>query len=370
MPRSASRDGAGRRTRRTHETRDSGRAPRLSSRQSHRSPLRTALGWLTLPLGALTALGTLARTLPGELMALPYMPIVVSFEPWFALAALLVLLLALASRRWLTALVMIACIAAQAWWQYPFFQPSATLPAGAMRAFATANPNPIDDYARVMTCNVYKGAADAEAIVETVRDERVEVLALQETTADFVARLEEAGIGLYLPYSKVSSSDGVYGNGLWSVTPLGNVADDEVHSSASAMPAGTVMFGDGKTAIRFVSVHTTAPVPKYWGLWRKSIDELGMMKSRTDQRYVFMGDFNATFDHAPFREFLGERFEDAARQTGRGLTFTWPADKSPIPRFAGIDHVVVDRGIVAGRVETKVIAGSDHAALLATIAVS
>ena len=33
-----------------------------------------------------------------------------------------------------------------------------------------------------MTCNVYKGHADAAAIVNAVRDNHVEVLALQETT--------------------------------------------------------------------------------------------------------------------------------------------------------------------------------------------
>ena len=44
----------------------------------------------------------------------------------------------------------------------------------------------MDAYARVMTFNVYKGQADAQSIVNLVRDQRVEVLALQETTDDFV----------------------------------------------------------------------------------------------------------------------------------------------------------------------------------------
>ena len=57
--------------------------------------------------------------------------------------------------------------------------------------------------------NVYKGQADPQAIVELVRDQRVEVLALQETTEDFVKKLNEAGIEHYLPYAQVSSSDGV-----------------------------------------------------------------------------------------------------------------------------------------------------------------
>ncbi|KAA8819543.1 endonuclease/exonuclease/phosphatase family protein [Bifidobacterium vespertilionis] len=328
------------------------------------------MGALAAVLSLVALLGTVARELPGEVAAVPYLPIVVSFTPWFALIALVALVLSLVSKRWTTALVMVLCLAAQAWWQYPFFSPSATLPEGAAHAMSTASPNPIDAYARVMTMNVYKGNADAARVVELVRDERVEVLALQETSADFVARLERAGIKQYLPYSKVSSSDGVFGNGLWSTTPLGDPVDDEVHSSASFMPGATVRFNDGKTPIRFVSVHTTAPVPGYWRLWRKSIDELGMMRGRTDARYVFMGDFNATYDHAPFREFLGTRFTDAARQSGHGFTFTWPADKSPLPRFAGIDHIVTDQGIVAGRMEVRQVAGSDHAALLATIAIS
>ena len=82
----------------------------------------------------------------------------------------------------------------------------------------------------------------------------MEVLALQETTDDFVKQLNEAGIEHYLPYAHVSSSDGVYGNGLWSAAPLKDVVDDEVNSSASFMPSGTVDMGGNQ--IRFVSVHT------------------------------------------------------------------------------------------------------------------
>ena len=53
-----------------------------------------------------------------------------------------------------------------------------------------------------------------------------------------------------------------------------------------------------------------------------------------------MGDFNATDDHAPFRNFLGTRFADAAKQAAGGLVFTWPANIDYVPTFAGIDHIV------------------------------
>ena len=326
------------------------------------------LGVLATILAILAVVGTFARALPSDLQELPYVPVVVSATPWFLLLSAIALILAFVSRRVVTAVVAIALLALNVWWQYPFFHTQEKLPGRAMSAVAQPNPITDDAYARVMTFNVYKGHADAQAIVDTVRDQRVEVLALQETTDAFVSRLKAAGIEDYLPYSQVSSSDGVYGNGLWSATPLADPADDDVNSSASFMPGGTVAFSGGAKRVRFVSVHTTAPVPGYWRQWKRSLDELALMRSHTDSTYVFMGDFNATYDHTPFREFLGDRFSDAARQAGHGFTFTWPANRVKPPAFAGIDHVVVDRGIVAGQMQVKRIAGSDHAALLATLA--
>ncbi|MBT1175060.1 endonuclease/exonuclease/phosphatase family protein [Bifidobacterium sp. LC6] len=313
----------------------------------------------------LTLLATAARALPADLQELPYVPIVISATPWFMLLGLIALLLAIMSRRILAALIAIAAVALNAYWQYPFFYSTTPLPQAAYNAVAFSEPNTSDAFARVMTFNVYKGQADAQAIVDTVRDQRVEVLALQETTDDFVKRLKDAGIEHYLPYSNVSSSDGIYGNGLWSATPLSQPVDDEVNSSASFMPAGTVDLGGN--AIRFVSVHTTAPVPGYWRQWKRALDELGLMQSHTSNRYIFMGDFNATYDHAPFREFLGTRFHDAARISGHGFTFSWPTNRPGLPMFAGIDHVVLDQGMRAGQCKVVKIAGSDHAALLVTV---
>lgn len=312
-------------------------------------------------------LGTAARELPADLQELPYVPIVVSATPWFTLLALLALLLAIISRRVVMALIAVAAIGLNVYWQLPFFQPSATLPDEAQQAVASASADTSDAYARVMTLNVYKGQADAQEIVDLVRDQRIEVLALQETTDDFVQRLNEAGIEHYLPYANVSSSDGVYGNGIWSAAPQSDPADDDVNSSASFMPGSTVDFAG--TGVRFVSVHTTAPVPGYWSQWKRSLDELALMRADTDTRYVFMGDFNATYDHTPFRNFLGSRFTDAARQSGHGFTFSWPMDRKYLPAFAGIDHVVLDQGMTAGQCQTAEVTGSDHAALLVTIAV-
>ena len=341
----------------------SARRPKPKRRSRH-TVSRILSGLLAL----VALLGVVARSLPSDLQSLPYVPIVVSATPWFAVVAAVALLFAVISLRWGIALLAVACIGLEVWWQYPFFAAQTQLPSEAVAAVAAGQATADDRYARVMTFNVYKGQADPQAIVDAVREERIEVLALQETTDEFVAALTDAGIGTYLPYAQVSSSDGVYGNGLWSATPLADPADDDVNSSASFMPGGTVTLGD--VPVRFVSVHTTAPVPGYWDLWRRSLDELAMMRADTGTKYIFMGDFNATTDHTPFRNFLGDRFRDAVQQSGHGFAFTWPTDREWLPRFAGIDHIVVDRGMTTGQCEVVEIAGSDHAALLATVAVS
>ncbi|BDR54318.1 endonuclease [Bombiscardovia apis] len=328
--------------------------------------VRLVLSFLARALALIALIGTGAHYLPSQFAAWPFVPEVVSLTPWYALAALIALVLSLLSRRWFTSLLALACLYVGVSWQLPFFSDEHTLPKDALAAGAAEQPIKDDYAARVMTANVFRGHADAATIVQVVRDNRVEVLALQETTDDFVKRLEKAGIKDYLPYSKVSSADGKYGNGLWSLTPLGSPARDDVDSSASQMPAGTVTFGQDRD-IRFVSVHTTSPSPGSWQQWKRSLDELSNMKSHVYTRYVFLGDFNATYDHAPFRDFLGNRFSDAARYSGHGFTFTWPMDRPGIPPFAGIDHIVVDRGIQSGQLKTLSIPGSDHRALVGTI---
>lgn len=82
--------------------------------------------------------------------------------------------------------------------------------------------------------------------MNAVRDNHVEVLALQETTPDFLKRLEEAGISQLLPYSQASSADGYFGNALFSALPFENPSQTDVDSIASYMPGGTVGFDNGR----------------------------------------------------------------------------------------------------------------------------
>ncbi len=326
-------------------------------------------GFLAVVTSTVAFLGTMTHILPEEIQAWPFVPVVASIVPWFALLAVVALVYAIFGKRRFSLLLALVTIALQIWWQYPFFYNETKLPRAAIAAVSGVNVNTTDGYAKLMTCNVFKGRADAQQIVDLVRSEHVEVLALQETTDEFIDELNDAGIADVLPYAQVASSDGVYGNGIWSASPLADPSDDDVDSSASFMPGATVGFNDGNTPVRFISVHTTSPTDGYWQQWKRSLDELGRLRYDTSCRFIFMGDFNATYDHTPFRNFLGTRFVDASRQAAGGFVLTWPANIDYIPTFAGIDHIVLDSGMLAGQVKSVTIDGTDHKALLATVQV-
>ena len=121
------------------------------------------LGFLATMFALLALAGAAARALPADLQELPFAPIVVSATPWFTLLGLIALLLAIVSRRILAALIAIAAIACNGYWQYPFFYSTDPLPQAAQNAVAAASPNTSDAYARVMTFNVYKGQAAISA---------------------------------------------------------------------------------------------------------------------------------------------------------------------------------------------------------------
>lgn len=330
---------------------------------SRKHPFLSALAAI---FAIVAVVGCVARALPVDFQSLPYVPFIIALSPWFGVLAAIAFILALISRRWFIALVSLACVGVQVYWQLPYYQNGPALSTAAVNAVSNGTqPDTDDAYARVMTCNVYKGRANAQQIVDTVRDNHIEVLALQETTADFLKRLDQAGISKYLPYSITTSS--VYGNGLWSAQPMTDPAETEFNSSASQMPSATITFDHGNLSIRFVSVHTKSPDPESWVKWDKTLQEMQEITRNTNAQYVLMGDFNSTTDHAVFRNILGSRFQDAAQSSGHGLVFTWIADNAYVPPFSGIDHIVTEHGVIAGQVHTVKIEGSDHRALLATL---
>ncbi len=335
-------------------------APQPRPARQGRHPVYAALAYI---LGIPTILLLALRFLPAPFDHVVPIPALVSATPWLTVPALAALVLALVSHRRLIALLMAVCLALEVVWQAPFYLDT----SHRLSQDAIERGEQDGSTLRVMTLNAYFGQADADQIAGIVKDEGVDVLALEEVTPELTERLEASALPDLLPY-RVGEN---LGQQIWSRLPLYDEAVDEVGFAVSPMCAATVRVGDDE--LRFVAVHTTAPVRNWGAQWASSIGLVGSLAQEPylsgEPRYVLMGDFNATYDHRVFREMLGERFADAARSSGAGLDFTWPSHLGGIPQLVSIDHVILDEGVSAAQLTTATVEGTDHQALLCTIGV-
>ena len=211
----------------------------------------------------------------------------------------------------------------------------------------------------VLQANLKVGAADPDALVRIVRRTHADLLATEELTTGEQQRLLAAGLGRLLPYRFTKPlPDGGGGLGLWSRYPLG--AGRDVPGFWLGVVSAHVRLPGGEAT--FVGVHLTPPYPYPIGRWRHEIARLHRVLPATG-RVVAAGDFNATTDHAQFRDLLEHGYDDAAERAGAGYLPTYPDDRWYGP-VIGIDHVLVRGGVGVRRADTVELPGSDHRALL------
>jgi endonuclease/exonuclease/phosphatase (EEP) superfamily protein YafD len=79
-------------------------------------------------------------------------------------------------------------------------------------------------------------------------------------------------------------------------------------------------------------------------------------------------------DHAPLRELVGRGYDDAATEARSGWQPTWPSAGEvsrfgvSVPSLIPIDHVFLGGGLRALSTESVTVGGTDHRALVASVA--
>jgi endonuclease/exonuclease/phosphatase family metal-dependent hydrolase len=220
---------------------------------------------------------------------------------------------------------------------------------------------------RVMTSNMLLGGADANTIVELVRDRNVDVLAIQEFTSDAKEALAKAGLGDLLPFASLADDPGSPGSALYSRFPL-RQAGVKRNRGGFRQAYGTIE-PPGAGALLVESAHPLAPwAPKVNRDWREDLAAEPPADPDGTPR-ILLGDFNATLDHAPLRRLIATGYRDAGAATGQGLIPTWPYEGHPgVPKVT-IDHVLVDRRIGVREMSVRSIPRSDHRAIVAELIV-
>lgn len=297
-------------------------------------------------LAVVFAAGTAMR-LGGMEAVFPLVPLV-SFTPYYAVAALVALAWAARVRsRAATAILLAVCVCL-AWLVVP----------RALPGNASAEGRPL----RLLTANLNGGRGDAEVVVGLVRELDVDVFSVQELTWAARQRLEEAGLRELLPYEVSQPMPrGPEGSGIYARYPL-RERSGLFRPVGHHMPVAQVALPGGPVEV--VVVHPVAPVPPTVREWEAGIATLPPAPSDGPPR-ILAGDFNATLDHAVFRRLLDTGYTDAAAQTGDGLVPTWPMRL--LPPLVPIDHVLTDGRGEAVATRVLDVPGSDHRALFAEL---
>jgi len=251
---------------------------------------------------------------------------------------------AVAKARWLTVFALGLLVVQVVVLVPRFTADGAAIPDGAARL-------------RVATVNSHVGNVDAKALVDFVRSERIDVLAVEELAPQAIPGLDAAGLREVMPYRELRPKDD---SSLYSRFPF---------TSSGPLPAPTTWPQTTATltvagrAVEVVAVHTYYPAgdPDRW------TRDMVALKAVAHENSVLLGDFNATLDHAPMRDLLSAGLVDAHAELGRGWAPTWPADRA-LPPLVQLDHVLHGHGFAAVAVGERTLPGSDHRLVFAELA--
>lgn len=319
--------------------------------------LAAACRWLAL-LAALPVLAvSVLRAVPAEWPVLAVQ--LLSFTPWLAVPAAVAFALAVPGRsRWLqcVAAVLLLC---QLFWLFPL---DAARPAASSSAAAAVE-------LKAMNINAEFGQADAVRIVQLVRDNGIGLLTVQEHTQALEERLTSAGLDVLLPHRISDPTDDGAGSAVYSSQALEQVG--LIPDTPFRMPTVRLTAGQGGKAavLEVTNVHALPPVDARVDQWRSDLAAVARLADRPGNR-LLIGDFNATYDHAEFRQLLvaGPGLVDVGTASGSRLVPTWPMEGPRLPGIT-IDHLVTSRQVGSSGYQVQTVPGTDHAAVLATLAI-
>lgn len=229
-----------------------------------------------------------------------------------------------------------------------------------------STPAADDGEMTVLTANVLRGRADVEVLVADARERRVDLLVVNEMTPRSLAAMEAAGLAELLPHAagRPDPDRGTRGTMVFARQPVRVVEQVDTELDSLVVEVGS---------LTVLAVHPLPPLEA--GPWLAEHDAL-LAAAREHRPDLVMGDFNATLDHAPLREYGDLGYRDAVELTNGGLVPTWPTMRGPgliglagvLGPAAQIDHVLVDPRWTVREVATVDLAGTDHRYVVAEVA--
>lgn len=255
-------------------------------------------------------------------------------------------------RAWVLVVPLVG-LGLHAWWISPLYVGPHPPPSATARTLV------------VMTSNLDLGQADGTAVVAAATAVRADVLVLEEVTPGVLATMNRAGLSELLPHHVGRAADGSDGTMIFSRSRLSGAAElpNDLRSwrATVASPGGSLLL---------FAVHPQSPTNPDWWRDQQAIDRLAV----ADHPDLVVGDFNATLDQTPMRRLSADGFRSVTELANQGLQPTWPSNGLwhlvgfSLPTLVQIDHVLVGRRLAALSSHTVTIPGTDHRALVASVA--
>jgi vancomycin resistance protein VanJ len=241
-------------------------------------------------------------------------------------------------------------------------------------AFLPSSPPEVEPDLRVVAFNTFVGVTGSDHVLEVIDDHGPDVVLLQEVFGDREDELTAALADRY-PHARFDRSDGVGAVAVLSrhpitaVTPVGEATDRSRGTSIVTLDVA------GR-AVQVGSVHLISPCPTCGPSVLERVEleddvrsaEVGAVLAALDPEVpaILGGDLNSNDRGTAYRRLVGEGFDDAQRDAGRGMGFTWPADRG-VPPFVRLDWILT-RGLTATSASVGDAGGSDHRPVVVDVA--
>lgn len=241
-------------------------------------------------------------------------------------------------------------------------------------AFLPSSPPDLAPDLRVVSFNTFVGVEGSAHVVALAEETEADVLLLQEVFGDRERELSTA-LGRRYPHWQVDRSPGVGAVVVASRHPIVDVIPINDPDGPSRSTSVVTLDVDGRR-VQVASVHLISPCPVCGTsvLERLELEddvrraEVGAVLAALDPRVpaIVGGDLNSTDRSTAYRQLVAAGFDDAQRDAGRGMGFTWPANAIG-PSLLRIDWVLV-RDLVAVDAWVGDGRGSDHRPVVVDVA--
>lgn len=210
---------------------------------------------------------------------------------------------------------------------------------------------------RVMTANVNTNNDRYEEFVRMVKEQNPDHLLVLEVDQDWEKSL--SSLRSSYPYGGSIARADNFGIALFSKHRLIDLSIEPLEPQLPDVVVADVQ--DARGSYRLIGLHTLPPVLPDLLFVRNA--ELGLSAKLARENsgpVIVLGDLNTTMWSQAYRKFLDASGLIDSR-LGHGLLPTWPFPLAVVP----IDHVLVSKHWAVLDLDTVMIPGSDHRALVA-----